>query len=394
MPPHFITLREARRIALRSQGLGDKRAPFGTGKAGALSAIESLGYIQLDSISVIERAHHHALWSRVPDYKPEHLNALHDRDRSVFEYWSHAASYLPMRDYRFTLRRKQSFASGGGHWHDASEELTAAMRRTLARIRKNGPMQLKDFENSEQKPKAGWGSPKIEKKALHELWMQGRVMIRERQGFQKIFDITERVLPAGVDARLPTHQESARHHVLQSIRAHGLVSEGDLLHLMKGEEATRVRDAVKKLVRNREIVPLSVKELSGQEYFAAEDSLQLASPLAKRRMRILSPFDNLVIRRKRLRQLFDFDYQLECYTPPAKRRHGYFCLPVLWGEKFIARIDAKTDRAASKLIVQQWFLEPGTPSPSILRHELERELTRFATFNGCDAFHLPRARRA
>lgn len=394
MPAHSISLKEARRIALRSQGLADTAAPFGSGKAGALNAIESLGYIQLDSISVIERAHHHALWSRVPDYKPEHLNALHDQDRAVFEYWSHAASYLPMRDYRFTLRRKRSFASGGGHWHDASDELTAAMRRTLARLRKSGPLQLKDFESPSQKPKAGWGSPKIEKKALHELWMQGRVMIRERQGFQKVFDVTERVLPAGVDTRLPTHEESARHHVLQSIRAHGLVSVDDLAHLMKRDESTHVRDAVKKLVRKGEIVPIGVNELPGKKYFATADSLKLGTPLARRRMRILSPFDNLVIRRKRLRQLFDFDYQLECYTPPAKRRHGYFCLPVLWGDKFVARIDAKADRAASKLIVQQWFLEPGTQSPSILRLELERELTRFATFNGCDAFHLPRARPA
>jgi uncharacterized protein YcaQ len=393
MPADIISLKEARRIALRSQGLADKRAPFGSGKQGALLAIEHLGYIQLDSISVIERAHYHALWSRVPDYAPDHLIALHDQDRAVFEYWSHAASYLPMRDYRYTLRRKRDFATGDGHWHDSSQELDDAMRRTLARLRKSGPLQLKDFESPKKKPKAGWGSHKIEKKALHELWIQGRVMIRERKGFQKVFDIPARVLPKDIDTRLPSHQETARHHILQSIRAHGLVSETDLVHLIKRAEAIHIREALKQLVSNCEIMPLKIRELPGAAFYASEESLTLGSPLKARHLRILSPFDNLVIRRKRLLQLFDFDYQLECYTPPAKRRHGYFSLPVLWGDNFVARIDAKADRAARKLIVQSWHLEPSFKSTSTFEAVLEKELMNFAKFNQCDSFRLPRARQ-
>ena len=158
-------------------------------------------------------------------------------------------------------------------------------------------------------------------------------------------------------------------------------------------ETVHIREAIQRLIRKREIVSLQIKELPGIPFYATDETLALTAPLTTRRLRILSPFDNLVIRRKRLLQLFDFDYQLECYTPPAKRRHGYFCLPVLWGDRFIARIDAKADRTTGKLIVQKWFVESSRLAPDAHK-QLQTELRRFAAFNQCNDVQLPRPQRA
>ncbi|MDB6029700.1 MAG: hypothetical protein JWM16_38, partial [Verrucomicrobiales bacterium] len=142
----MVSLAEARRIALRAQGLANDETPFGSGKSGVLRAIQHLGYVQVDTISVVQRAHHHVLWSRLPDYTPQMLHDLQEPDRQVFEYWNHAASYLPMADFRFSLPRMRR-ARKEMHWSDESPELKTAMRRVVKLIRSNGPLQLRDFES-------------------------------------------------------------------------------------------------------------------------------------------------------------------------------------------------------------------------------------------------------
>ena len=389
-----ISLQAARHLALVAQGFGGEDAPFGSGKAGALRAIEHLGYVQVDTISVVQRAHHHVLWSRVPDYQPGDLHRLHAEDHAVFEYWSHAASYLPMRDFRYSRPLMRSFTRERMHWSDPSPDLERAMRRILARIRRDGALQARDVV-PEQTVSGGWGSfTKIERRALHELWMQGRVMIASRAGFQKVFDLPERVLPADVDRRMPTPRELALFRIRQALRAHGIVREREITHLGNADARREVRAALDSLLRRRELVEVWIDGHASQHCLVDPISVDTTQTTPAPRARILSPFDNLVIQRKRLQWLFGFDYQLECYVPAAKRRVGYFVLPLLFGDAFIGRLDAVADRAAGILRVKTLLFEKGS-TPAFTRCDLEEEFHRFAIFNGCPAIELsPQAARA
>ncbi|MDB6028759.1 MAG: hypothetical protein JWM68_4982, partial [Verrucomicrobiales bacterium] len=311
----IISLAEARQIVLRSQGLGDIAAPFGSGKSAVLKAVEHLGYVQIDTISVVQRAHHHVLWSRIPDYQASMLHALHEQDRTLFEYWNHAASYLPMRDFRFSRPLMRQYR-GEKKYDDESLEVSNAMRRVVQRIRKAGPLLLRDVKSG-QLIESWWNAPpsKIEKRALHKLWMGGQVMVSKREGFQKVFDLPERMIPADVNQEMPTSRETAEFHVRRSLRALGVARLPELHYLHEAERAGAVKAALRKFLRTGEVVELRVAEFPEIACYALAESLSLAGPLRERRVHFLSPFDNLVIQRKRTSWLFHFDYVIECYVP-------------------------------------------------------------------------------
>jgi uncharacterized protein YcaQ len=291
-----------------------------------------------------------------------------------------------MRDFRYSRPLMRSFRDGRMHWADGSPELDRAMRRILTRLRREGPLQARDVV-PEQTVSGGWGSfTKIERRALHELWMQGRVMIRSRVGFEKVFDLPERVLPPELDRRMPTPREAALYRIRQALRAHGIVREREISHLGNGETRRENRAALESLLRRREIVEVHVEGFPSAPCVAEASALEaIQSPITPR-ARFLSPFDNLVIQRTRLRWLFDFDYQLECYVPAAKRRVGYFVLPILTGDAFAGRLDAVADRAARVLRIKTFLVEPRPTS--LTRALLADELQRFATFNGCTEVQL------
>lgn len=351
-----------------------------------LRAIQHLGYVQVDTISVVQRAHHHVLWSRVPDYQPELLHELHEPDRAVFEYWNHAASYLPMSDFRFARPLMRRFRREG-HWFDESPELKAAMRRLLQRIRRNGALLLREVESKTFI--GGWSNAapsKIERRALHELWMRGQVMIRNRQGFQKVFDLPERVIPPDVNQTMPTKREAGAFHVRRALRALGVARLSELHYLQDAERASEVKSALRDLLKRGEVAELRVEEFPTVPCYALADALKKTAPLQKRLIRILSPFDNLVIQRERLRWLFNFDYVIECYVPAAKRRFGYFVLPILWGEQFVARMDAKADRANRKLLIHHLIFEKWFMEFDAVRPQLQKALEDFTRFQNCDSF--------
>ena len=378
-----ISLAETRQIVLRAQGLADNAAPFGSGKQAVLNAIEHLGYVQIDTISVVQRAHHHVIWSRVPDYQPTTLHELHEADRAVFEYWNHAASYLPMRDFRFSLPAMRAYQRSE-KYDDNSPEMAKAMRRLRQRIRKAGPLLLRDVK-SNQLIESWWNAPpsKIEKRALHKLWMGGQIMVSRREGFQKVFDLPERVLPSSVDQKMPTMRETAEFHVRRSLRALGVARVPELHYLHESESATAVKAAIRKLLRDGEIIELRVAEFPDIPCYAMADALSLASAFRERRLRFLSPFDNLVIQRKRTSWLFNFDFIIECYVPAPKRQFGYFVLPILWGDELIARMDAKADRASGTLLIHKLIFEPTFNRFSELQPEWHRALQEFMSFQGC-----------
>lgn len=380
-----LSLAHARALTLKAQGLSEQE-PFGLGRAAVQGAVEHLGYVQIDTISVVERAHHHVLWSRVPDYRPKDIDALLG-GRSVFEYWSHAAAYLPIRDYRFSLPSMRVFRRKF-HWSDETPELRSAMRRVVARMRKDGPLKARDFEAKEVSPPGFWTFTKIEKRAMHELWMRGDIMVAGREGFQKVYDLTDRVLPAGLDRSLPGDAEMADYLISQGLRAHGVIRENEMRYLRGGAISALLRRRLAKAVKAGYVVEVMVEGADKPAYVSAEALEDLPGSVERDQVRILSPFDNLVIQRERLRWLFGFDYQIECYVPAPKRKFGHFVLPLLWGDRFVGRLEAKAVRGEGVLrVIGIWF-EPGFQCDRTLRKKVKEALERFAVFNGCSRLDL------
>jgi uncharacterized protein YcaQ len=384
LPPVSLSLAEVRAIVLRSQALADNESPFGLGKAAVLKAVQHLGYVQVDPISVIQRAHHHVLWSRVPDYHPDMLHELQDTDAAVFEYWNHAASYLPTRDYKFSLPLMRKYR-GKLHWSDESPELRKSMRRMLTLIRKHGPLMISDVESKGSAK--GWSATtpgKIERRALHELWRRGDIMIRSRRGVQKVFDLTPRVLPAGTDLKFPSQRGAAEFHVRRALRALGVASRQELHYLKDAGQTEAARAALSALVNRGEAVQLQVSDFAKVPLFSLREALELSAPLKNAVVRFLSPFDNLTIQRKRLKWLFDFDYAVEIYVPANQRKYGYFVLPILWGDRLIGRMDAKANRSERQLVILNLVFEPTFLGLKAVQPAFVEALTRFTRFQQCD----------
>ncbi len=326
---------EARRITLYSQALMGNSAPVARTSEAVL---EHLTYVQIDTISVIARAHDHVLFSRIPE--GESLASMVARG-VAFEYWSHAASFLPRSHFRYSLLRKQRYLSGESHWFRETNEHKKLRPMILKKIEREGPLSLRDFAS--QKAKSGWFERSPEKQVLEQLFMEGKLMISARKGFQKVYELTERAFPESLSLKAPSKQEFADHFVRSQLLAHGFFTLEDLCYLrtsLKKEIQESLRSGLEKNWISR-------VEVDGRENFywteGFEKSLEEAKG-AKFRTLILSPFDNLVIRRKRFEQLFGFPYVLECYVPEKKRKWGYFCLPVLMEGEMVGLIDLRVDR--------------------------------------------------
>jgi uncharacterized protein len=382
---HPQELARLRRLALAAQGLLQVQ-PFGQGLAGARQTINHIGYVQIDSISVVERAHHHILHSRVPSFKPAMTHQML-LDGDIFEYWTHAAAFLPMTDFRFSLPYKHAIKSGQTHWLKTPDE--KLMGELLARIRADGPLRSRDLETNTPK-RSGWWDWKPAKKALEQLYMQGDLMVSDRVGFQKTYDLTERVLPAHINTQMPSIEEFAVHLVDQQLRCHGLVSLAGLTYQRRNADLAK---AVKALVSER-LAQHTLEQVqldSGEVFVLETGALDRALPRLNRRLLILSPFDNSVIQRQRLKALFQYDYQIECYVPAAKRQYGYFCLPLLYGDAFIGRMDCKAHRKTSHLEIKSLHLEQHKFDQDLVIAAFGEAITQFCHFQDCNSVSLAEA---
>jgi len=238
-----LSVAKLRKLALTQQGLL-KSNTFGMGLAGVENAVKHIGYVQIDTISVVERAHHHVIWSRVNNYKPHYLTKLLDQ-KKLFEYWFHAAAILPIDDFRFALPRMEAIKAGEKHWFkNVNKKL---MRNVLKRIETEGPLLARDFKDTKS-TNTGWWDWKPAKQALEQLFMQGELMVVSRKGFQKRYDLTDRVLPKNIDTRTPDTEEEARYLVDTTIRAHGFANLKSFTYLRKGKA---LRAAVKEYVASK-----------------------------------------------------------------------------------------------------------------------------------------------
>jgi len=378
-------LTRLRRLALSAQGLLQAQ-PYGRGLAGTRKAINHIGYVQIDTVSVVERAHHHVLHSRVPGFKPDMLNKML-LNGDIFEYWSHAAAFLPMADFRFSLPYKHAIKGGQTHWYKNPDK--KLMGELVARIKSDGPLRSRDLEDSTKK-RGGWWDLKPAKKALEQLYMQGDLMVSDRTGFQKSYDLAERVLPPNVNTTMPTMEEFATHLLDQQLRCHGLVSRKGLTYLRRNGQ---LRKAVKALVDERlaqgslEQVQLS----SGEVYLLPAGTFEQPLPRTNKRLLILSPFDNSVIQRERLKALFQYDYQIECYVPAPKRQFGYFCLPLLYCGEFIGRMDCKAHRKDNHLEIKSLYLEAHNFDDDLVIAAFVDAIAQFRHFQNCDTVSLTKA---
>lgn len=369
-----------KQLTLFNQGLG-KTSRFAKGMDGTLQAIEHLGYVQIDTISVVERAHHHILWSRVPDYELSHLNSLVG-ERQIFEYWYHAASYLPMKDYRYALPAMMSVRKGESRYFNRGDQ--QLMNEILARVRAEGKIRLRDIDKNNKKSLGNWWNTGPGRRAFEQLYMQGDLMICERNGMEKVFDLTERCLPETIDLSMPTIYEYAQYLFNNTLRAHGTFTWKQLVHLKKNDLKETMRVILKEQIDAG--VVSAIKLENGQTLYVDVAAIEqkVGTDFG---LKILSPFDNSLIHRDRLASLFEFDYRIECYVPAAKRVYGYFCLPILYQDELVGRVDCKAHRSIKELEVISLHIEKTVKNKELFFFELEQELKRFAVFNQCSTIN-------
>ena len=364
-----------RQLALRHQGLAGKRKAGG-GLSGAQKVLEQIGYVQIDTISVVARAHHHTFFARASNYDEAMPNRLL-RQGKAFEHWCHAASYLPMRDYRFALPLMRAVGRGEVFTGRQRDKKVRAYVRD--RIRAEGPLFARDFEDPRQ-TRSGWWDWKPAKRALEQLFMEGELTSVERQGFQKRYELTERFLPASVDTREPSVDEHADHVIDRSLAAHGFATEQTCCYFRRD---ARVRTRVRKRLRERSAAgELEARATDDALLFALPGTFDGAARKAPDVVRILSPFDNTVIQRERAAAVFGFDYTIECYVPEAKRRFGYFALPILFRDGFVGRMDCKAHRAERRFEIKALHLESAVEDAFL--PAFASAVRDYAAFTGCD----------
>jgi uncharacterized protein YcaQ len=374
--PIVVSQREARRLWLHAQRL-DTRAPFGTGTEATRLAVEHLGYVQIDTINVIERCHHHILYSRIPSYRREHLQQAQSVDKSVFEYWTHALAYLPTRDFRFILPAMLRHRAEPNRWNADVERKDLA--RVLKLVRTDGAITIRDIEEELLEEKSHpWASRKPSKAALQLAFWNGDLAISQRSGMLKTYEAMERHFGWETRPRPATENQVTRYLLDRALRSQALVSVDSICYL-DNKSKPAIRALLETEVRARRLKPVQIEGVDKWPHWIAPETLAAAAEPIEPLVHILSPFDPLIIQRKRTSALFGYDHLFEAYVPKGKRVMGYFTLPVLVGDEIVAGIDLKTDRAAGKLLIQKWTWV-GRGEAGAHKALIEEELTRFEHF--------------
>jgi uncharacterized protein YcaQ len=369
---------EARRIWLRAQRL-DTTAPFGEGPQATAAAVEHLGYVQIDTINVIERCHHHILWNRIPRYRRADLRAAQSIDKSVFEYWTHALSYVPTRDLRFFLPAMKRHGREGHRWLNSVKP--ADLRKVMTLIRRGGALTIRDIDDDVLVDKEHlWASRKPSKRALQLAFYEGVLTISERNGMLKTYELMARHFGWDKPPKPASPTETIAYLLDRALRAQGVVSLDSVCHL-DAPSKPAVRRLIEARVRRKELVPIALEGAGKQEHWAQPVALETAGEGAPELVHILSPFDPLIIQRKRTHLFFDYEHRFEAYVPREKRLFGYFALPMLAGEAIVAALDLKADRKNRKLLVQKWsWIGARKHGRKDLKHRIEEELHRFERF--------------
>ena len=374
-----LSAEDARAVMVAAQGL-HRRPTRAARKADVLETIRRMGVLQLDTIHVVARSPYLVLWSRLGEYEPRWLDELL-AEGALFEYWSHAACLLPIEDYPLYRRRMLTYGKTWG-WSAARAWLAEHrddLERMLELIRERGPVRSIDFARPAGHA-TGWWSWKPDKRALEMLHSTGELMIARRERFQRVYDLRERVLPSWDDAELPDPEVVRRELALRAVRALGVTRArwlGDYFRTeRRGSEAL-----LESLADGGALFRARVAGWEGTAYVHPDHAELVRKPPRPALTTLLSPFDPLVWDRERGRAVFNFDYTIECYTPAARRRYGYFTLPILRRGALIGRLDPKAHRKAGRFEVIALHLEPGVA----LSDELVADLA--GALRECAAWH-------
>ncbi len=384
--PDLIPNPRARRLFLDRHALSE--APVGAASGQALhDLIDRIGFVQVDSINTVARAHDMILWSRRQSYRPPALKRLLERDRSLWEHWTHDASILPVRlhgvwQHRFqrdAVRLEKNWRS----WFREGYE--AQFDSILNRIAKDGPVGTADVGEGEVRGKGGWWDWHPSKTALEWLWRTGQLAITRRDGFAKIYDLTERVIPEPHRAPVP-REEVCDWACRTALRHLGFGTSGEIAAYWNAVSPEAAKLWCREALARGEIIEAEVESSLGQrrKVFIFPDILQEVPPEPTPRLRILSPFDPALRDRDRAEFLFGFYYRIEVFVPEPKRQYGYYVFPVLEGDRLVGRIDVKAFRDAGALRVKAFWPEAGVKLTKARRAKLEGELGRLAVFSGCD----------
>lgn len=379
-----LSISEARRIALAAQGFG-KPKPQSAGAARIRAMIGALGAVQIDSVNVLVRSHYLPAFSRLGAYDRALLDRVaYGKPRRVFEYWGHEASLLPIDTFPLFRWRMERSQNGHGVWGGVArigKERRDLVDRVRAAFGERGPLGASDFE--EAKSTGSWWGWTDTKRAVEFLFWCGEITpVKRRSSFERLYDLTERVVPGALlDAHVP-EDEAQRRLVAMAARAFGVATESDLRDYFRLPVAG-ARRAVSELVESGELLPVRVEGWKQQAYL---------DQAARRPRRIetsalLSPFDSLVWNRERMKRLFDFHYRIEIYTPAHKRVHGYYVLPYLLDERLVARVDLKSDRQASTLLVHAVHYEPRVDRRAV-RARLREDLSAMADWLGLERLKM------
>jgi len=370
-----ISLTALRRLVIGAQGYAT-RTRAGTSRE-VEDTISRLSCVQLDSISAVERSHRIALTSRVGAYPPGTVPRLLARGR-LFEYWAHEACLLPVEEWPlFAAQMKE----GGRRWYGNVDETHPHLaEEILAEIRERGPLGSRHFDGATEGGMWNW---KPAKAMLDRLWNHGDLVIAGRQGFQRLYDLPERVIPKEVlDAPVPAEPERLRALALKAVAARGaLTASGIVEHWRLRGGAARIRPVVEALVRDGVLERLAVEDGGADVYVPADADLDPPVPTASV---LLSPFDNLLWDRPFARRVLGFDHLIEVYKKEHERRYGYYVLPFVWRDRVVGRADLKSERPVGELVVKEFHREDGVRASAALDDALDRALDRLRRAAGLE----------
>lgn len=382
-----LSISGARALLLTAQGMSELPTKLAQ-KDDVLAAIRRMGLLQIDTISVVARSPYLVLWSRLGTYETRWLEELLT-EGALFEYWAHAACFLPIEHYGLYRRRMLEYAAGEGYLNGGDPEKAEVLNQVLAHIRERGAVRSAHFTRADTKAGAWWDW-KPEKIALERLFNAGVLMIARREGFQRVYDLQERVLPDWDDQQTPTREAASREFALQAVKALGVATAPWVVTYFNGFLQRRSGGAqtaalLEDLAREGRLVRVEVADWRTPAYVHPEN-LPLAAQAADEalpptRTTFLSPFDPIVSDRARIKALFGFDYRIETYTPAPRRVYGYFSLPILHQNALIGRLDAKAHRRQGLFEVKVIHLEKEVP----VTEELAAAVA--ATIRDCADWH-------
>ncbi|MGY9046411.1 hypothetical protein P775_25790 [Puniceibacterium antarcticum] len=386
--------RAARRLFLHKHALAE--APTGPSRgADLLALIQRLGFVQIDSISTLERAHHMILFARRATYRPQNLAPLLERDRCLFEHWTHDAAVIPTDFFpHWQLRFQRNATAMRARWKsDRRAGFEEKFDTILQQIETHGPVSSADVGSGEERSSGGWWDWHPSKTALEYLWRSGDLAICHRENFRKFFDLTRRVIPAATHGHRPAPQDSINWLCEAALDRLGFATPGEIAAFWDTVTPAEARTWATEQRAKGSLIDIDVANADGslRRHLARPDVLQQAeqAPTPPNRLRVLSPFDPALRDRNRTQRLFAFHYRIEVFTPAAKRRYGYYVFPLLDGDRLVGRIDMKADRKTASLAITALWPEPGLRWSDSRHKRLTAELARLQRFASLDhiTFH-------